>query len=355
MLKISLFGPPQVLLDSHLLTGLTRSRQLIALLAYLVLHPGPHLRERLAGLFWPDIADRRAQSNLNNLIWRLRSALERAAECVASDAVSAWFVAEDVFVDVYAFQALITSDDVHNLAEGAALVQGDLLDGQDSEWCLTLRARFQQDYAQLLLKLLRQQQASGQWAEASQLAQRLIDLEPFDDEAHVLRVEIECQRGRWSEAKRCFHDYEKLWRDELKLTPSMRMQAVLAAYHLFHTPQVVATLVVQLGDPVLELLANAQQARAKYDYDLALNYLVKAGGMLEALPTSRLMPAHLNVLRECDEIYDLLAERRLQAENLDVLARLSDRFADSGAKYDYWSRRTWLYIASDDYSNAVAA
>ena len=48
-----------------------------SLLAYLLLHPGPHPRARLAGRFWPDVLDTSARASLRSALWAVREALER--------------------------------------------------------------------------------------------------------------------------------------------------------------------------------------------------------------------------------------------------------------------------------------
>ena len=47
-----------------------------SLLAYLLLHPGPHPRARLAGRFWPDVLDTSARASLRSALWAVREALE---------------------------------------------------------------------------------------------------------------------------------------------------------------------------------------------------------------------------------------------------------------------------------------
>ena len=47
-----------------------------SLLAYLLLHPGPHPRARLAGRFWPSVLDTSARGSLRSALWSIRSALD---------------------------------------------------------------------------------------------------------------------------------------------------------------------------------------------------------------------------------------------------------------------------------------
>src|SRR5690349_16298722 len=82
------------------------SKRARALLAYLALHPGPHLRARLAARFWPDVLDESARASLRVALTELRQALGPAAaqHLVATrDTVS--LDGPDVTVDVREFQA----------------------------------------------------------------------------------------------------------------------------------------------------------------------------------------------------------------------------------------------------------
>ncbi|MDR7542929.1 MAG: hypothetical protein QN120_01615 [Armatimonadota bacterium] len=51
------------------------SARVQSLLAYLMLHPGPQPRQRLAALFWPDSPEGRARTNLRKLVLELRRSL----------------------------------------------------------------------------------------------------------------------------------------------------------------------------------------------------------------------------------------------------------------------------------------
>ena len=80
-LHLSLLGPFQVRRDGKPVTDF-KSDKVRALLAYLVVEAGgPHSRETLAGLLWPDWPDREARSNLRYTLSALRRAIgDREAE-----------------------------------------------------------------------------------------------------------------------------------------------------------------------------------------------------------------------------------------------------------------------------------
>jgi DNA-binding SARP family transcriptional activator len=76
MLSARLFGEFRVEMDGRAMPSTSGLRPR-SLLAYLLLHPGPHPRARLAGRFWPDVLDTSARASLRSALWAVREALDR--------------------------------------------------------------------------------------------------------------------------------------------------------------------------------------------------------------------------------------------------------------------------------------
>ena len=77
MIQISLFGIPRIAVEEQPIAF--SRRKSLAVLAYLALHPGPQLRERIAGIFWGDTADENARRSLRVILADLRKALGEEA------------------------------------------------------------------------------------------------------------------------------------------------------------------------------------------------------------------------------------------------------------------------------------
>jgi DNA-binding SARP family transcriptional activator len=76
-LRIQLLGDFSVLFGGEPLAGLNTPR-LQSFLAYLLLHRGaPQSRAHLAFLFWPDLTEDQARTNLRKLIYHLRCTLPK--------------------------------------------------------------------------------------------------------------------------------------------------------------------------------------------------------------------------------------------------------------------------------------
>ncbi len=72
-LAVRLLGRPEVRVDGQPVR--VTSRKALALLAYLVVEPGPHARGKLAGLLWPDSEPEVARAALRNAVTHLREVL----------------------------------------------------------------------------------------------------------------------------------------------------------------------------------------------------------------------------------------------------------------------------------------
>src|SRR5260370_27731045 len=79
-LRLSLLGAAGAVLDGRPIVF--RTKKALALLAYLALHPGPHPRERLADLLWPDADVADARASLRTALNYMRQALGPLAEPV---------------------------------------------------------------------------------------------------------------------------------------------------------------------------------------------------------------------------------------------------------------------------------
>ena len=77
-LSLSLLGAFEATLDGEPVTafGSDKARALLAFLA--VESARPHRRAELAGMFWPDLPEKKAAHNLSQTLFRLRRALRES-------------------------------------------------------------------------------------------------------------------------------------------------------------------------------------------------------------------------------------------------------------------------------------
>ena len=89
MLHVSLLGD-QTITDDRTGSVRTRSSRTIALVGFLVAHAGSsQMRQRIAGLFWPDSTDAQALTNLRRELHHLRQVLAEEPSFVVTSMVIA--------------------------------------------------------------------------------------------------------------------------------------------------------------------------------------------------------------------------------------------------------------------------
>ena len=109
-LRVHLLGTFQLLDRGEAVMAVYRPR-LQALLACLLLNRGTALtRKHLAFQFWPETSEAQAQTNLRNLLHRLRQALPDPDQYIQMDALHAgWRTDAPCWLDVAEFEALARS------------------------------------------------------------------------------------------------------------------------------------------------------------------------------------------------------------------------------------------------------
>lgn len=205
--------------------------QVKALFFYLLAHhPQPVRKEELMEELWSGFSPQRADGTLRVTLYRLR----RAICPVSSD--KGWLaleLPEGSWYDVWEFeqalrqarQAQANPDEQAAALERAiALYQGDYLEQVDSPWVMPERERLRREHQAALLSLARLRLAGGDAQWAVELYQRVLQLEPYDEEAWRGLMLAQAQAGNRAAAVEAFHRLRHLLRDDLGLDPSPETQ-----------------------------------------------------------------------------------------------------------------------------------
>jgi eukaryotic-like serine/threonine-protein kinase len=174
------------------LRGVLAQPKRLALLAYLAAAEpaGPHRRDTLLGLFWPELDQERARNNLSQAVHFLRRALgdatiaSRGGEDLALEHSLAW-------VDVRAFHAALDAD---RPDEALDLYRGDLLpsffipgSAAFEEWLERARARLRIRAAAAARLQAERHEDARRLTQAAALAHRALELSD-SDERHLCRM-----------------------------------------------------------------------------------------------------------------------------------------------------------------------
>lgn len=243
---LAFFGPFAVAVNGKPLTNFSTDK-VRALLAYLALEPGrTHSRSALAGLFWPELSEKRALSNLRLTLHRLRQTLMDAAPDAGSRLLtitrqSVQFNAVDATVDVDSFQALLAKTEAHlhqnlyscpacleRLAQAVALYQGELLAGFGladafpfEEWLLLRRELLHRQVMLALKNLVAGYELQGDDDRAYVYATHMLSLDPYREASHCQVIRLLARRGLPDAALAQYETCRRLLKEELGAEPAL--------------------------------------------------------------------------------------------------------------------------------------
>jgi PAS domain S-box-containing protein len=203
------------------------------LAAYLAIHPERRFsREKIAGLLWGDKDEARARHSLSQALSDLRRTF--GDQLVLGDSQFVWSPSDAIGVDVARLSAIdpaYASRQELELFE--ALHQGEFLQGFDfaesdlSSWLGAERERLSRRLHDALARLAQIRLAAREYDPALATAQRILDLDPYDETAH--RTIMRCHAGKGF-PRRARDHYEALSREleiELGVAPEEETAALL--------------------------------------------------------------------------------------------------------------------------------
>jgi predicted ATPase len=198
------------------------TRKIEALLAYLILHPKPHSREKLAALFWGDFSDSQARASLRNALPILRrqfgsELLLADRETVQLDP-SSW-----LWVDALEFRRQATNFLAGSGSDPALinveLYQGDLLTDFYDDWVLAEREYYRTLYLETLLRLTQQRRAQAEYRRAIDYAGKLLSHDPANEAAYQNLMFCYLALGDRQAALKQYEICQRILRDELDVEP----------------------------------------------------------------------------------------------------------------------------------------
>ncbi len=238
--RASLLGRPRVGTDPETSEAIElradRRHQLLAYLAY----QGTWVeRSRLAELFWGDSPQDTASQNLRQLVGRAKR-LPWAADLEVDRQRVRWRVR----TDVAELREALSSG---HLGAAAELDRGPLLEGVEgyeasefSTWLELEREQLWSLSRTSLLGLASESAADGDPEAAAALLERVIERDPFDEEAVALRLELGRDHPRVQGALRVYREFARRLGRELGMEPAAatrRLAEELAAVESRPTPR----------------------------------------------------------------------------------------------------------------------
>jgi DNA-binding SARP family transcriptional activator len=222
-LEIRLLGVVEIILDGRRLRAFN-SLRLQRFLALIALRRDLQHRSRLAFELWPDSDERQARTNLRKLLHEFRHCLPDTGEFVEIDNKTVrWIPAGPSQVDVLSFRDALAAG---NLELAARLYAGDLLPACYDDWVLDERAKLRAEACEALLQLTEEAAGRDDHKATINHVQRLIDLEPTDEEAVRYQMGAHFALGDRVAALRCYHRYAEVLQRELAMAPGNGIEAI---------------------------------------------------------------------------------------------------------------------------------
>ena len=222
-LKLTFLGGFEATLDGEPLTGFISSKAQ-ALLCYLAVDGRIHSRHALATMFWSDMADKEAMTNLRQVLSNLRKLVGNYVTITRQTAVFNRNTA--YWLDVAAFAASVELP-LATLEEAAALYKGDFLAGfhvrnaPDFEAWARLQQEWLREHAlDIFDRLTEQQIAQGAYRQALASLARQLALEPWREEAHRQRMWLLAKTGQRNAALRQYDVCRRILQQELAIEPA---------------------------------------------------------------------------------------------------------------------------------------
>lgn len=246
-LRLDLLGSPQVCLGDQPIV--LRTRKTLALLVYLAIEHGPHQREQMADLFWPEAEAEDGRASLRTTLSYVRQPLGVATDTfllTTRESVGLQPSAP-LDLDVQALadaQQLVrqaqrmgtpSSENVRLQIEtaveryrGPFLAGVSLPDAPDFEaWLEGQRTHWSGVQAELLDGLATLQTEAGDWGAAASTLERWTRVNPDEEAAWRRLIELQLRQGDEAGARRTWKAYREVLA-ELEAEPSAEMSDLAA-------------------------------------------------------------------------------------------------------------------------------
>ncbi|NOZ72197.1 MAG: AAA family ATPase, partial [Chloroflexi bacterium] len=231
VLQIFMFGGFRILLGDKVLPPFP-TRKTRSLFAYLVAYrQRHHSRHVLAGMFWGDMPQDRAQRNLSTTLWRLRRILP-SRYLLADENALAFNTDEPYWLDTEQFERELDQakgDEgavVAHLQTAIRLYRGDFLQGLYDDWLLVETERLRLSYQQALQRLFGYYKSHEQLDQALEIGQQLLALDPLREDIHLGMMEIYHQLGQRSAALAQYQRCRDILQKELAVEPLPETKAL---------------------------------------------------------------------------------------------------------------------------------
>ncbi len=205
-----------------------RSRKHLALLIYLALNADrAHRRERLATMLWSDTDGSRARHSLSQALYAVRRLLNGTVRIEGEDLE---MDATQLKIDIFEFEGRLAAGDAVTAAE---LYRGEFLEGfwvrsaqGFEEWAERERGRIGAIARDALRGSIKTARNRSEWSRVRDEAERLIQLDPFDEAAYAELMRALWMSGDRADALNRYDQLKKVLAKEIGTKPSRETEGL---------------------------------------------------------------------------------------------------------------------------------
>ncbi|MCD6290723.1 MAG: transcriptional activator domain-containing protein, partial [Anaerolineae bacterium] len=207
-LRVYMLGPPRVTWKGGPLP--IPRRQARALLYYLAAYRRPLPRERISFLFWSDIPETAARTNLSRLLNHLRRALP-ASDLILTQEGQIYLNPDIAWSDTVTWAQSLGSFSADAARRLILLYRGPFLQGfslpkrpEFEHWLAHERQHWKRLYLEMLATLLKTEARQGAYEAAITYARRYLEVDKLAEDIHRQLIELYVAVGNRSAALRQF-------------------------------------------------------------------------------------------------------------------------------------------------------
>lgn len=225
-------------------------RKVESLLAYLVLHPQVHAREKLAALLWGETGDAQARASLRNALPILRK--ELGDKVLLTDRDTVQLNPEfSLQTDAVEFLQAAPTPDLQpaEIENALALYRGDLLPDYYDDWIILEREHLLVAFQELMSRHLEYLVETQNWDAVPTASERWIRMERTPEPAYCALMLSHAQRGDRAQVGATYQRCVNALRDELGVEPSGETRALYEQLATGETPSTLARALARSFEP----------------------------------------------------------------------------------------------------------
>ncbi|MEM7348234.1 MAG: BTAD domain-containing putative transcriptional regulator [Chloroflexota bacterium] len=208
------------------------SQKSLALLLYLIIEARSINRAELASLLWPDKPEAKGRSDVR---WALNNLSKLLPGAFITTPRTITFQSTDTLeIDLHTFQKLTQQGDIASLSRAADLYRGELLtnlifdDCPEFEiWLIQEREMWRQQIIRILEQLINHHIEAGSPNQGQPFALKLLDIEPWREEAHRYLMRLFVQQGLTEAALAQYETCRQILETELDVEPLPETDALV--------------------------------------------------------------------------------------------------------------------------------